>query len=106
MSQWTRLADLAQRASAGVFGESATLTIGGTAHTVKGEFDAAAVREESFSDGVVVSEQPPRLSVRREQFDDAAITPGTDTAQVRSVTYTIHEARPDGAGSVVLILRR
>lgn len=106
MARYDRFARLAQRTSGRVWGESATLTIGGEQYPIRGEFDSAAAREEVLSDGPAVIETPPQICVQREQLDDAAITCDIDTVQVRGITYTIIEARPDGAGSLVLILRR
>lgn len=105
MGQWTRLAQLTQRASAGAFGEPGTLTIDGTEYEVDGEYDAPSTREGLDGDGVFVVSEPARMTLRTEQFDGEAITPRVDTLEVRGTTYTITEVRPDGAGSVVLILR-
>jgi hypothetical protein len=106
MGQWTRLAQLTQRASAGVFGEPATLTIGSTEYEIKGEFDAGATREAIIGDGLVMVDEPARISVRSEQFSGASIVVRQSTVEVRGTTYTIIEARPDGAGGLVLILGR
>ena len=105
MGQWTRLAQLTQRTGAGVFGESATLVIGSTSYAVKGEYDAPATREGVDADGSFVVAEPARITLRTEQFDGEAITVRTDTVTVRGTEYTITEVRPDGAGSVVLLLR-
>ena len=106
MGQWTRLAQLTQRASAGVFGEPATLAINGTEYPIKGEFDAAATREAVLGAELAMVDEPARISVRAEQFDGAAIVVRRDTVEVRGTTYTILEARPDGADGLVLILGR
>lgn len=105
-NSWPRLAGLAQRASAGLFGEPATVTIGGTAYTLSGEFDAASVREDMTPDGTVVSDVAPRISIQRDDIDETAITRDTDTVSVRGVTYYVRDVRPDGAGALVLILGR
>lgn len=104
MGQWTRLAKLTQRASAGVFGEPATLTVGGTEYEVDGEYDAPSTREIVDGGDVFVSAEPARITLRTEQYT-GPLTPRTDTVEVRGTTYTITEVRPDGAGSVVLLLR-
>lgn len=105
-NSWPRLAGLAQRASAGVFGESATVTIGAIAYNLAGEFDAAAIRERATDEGTVIADVAPRISILRANIADTAITPDTDTVAVRGVTYYVREVRPDGADSLVLILGR
>jgi hypothetical protein len=106
VARFDRLARLAQRTSGRVWGESATLTIGGEEYSIRGEFDSATAREEVLSDGPAVIETPTQICVQREQFDDAAITVDVDTVTVRGITYTITEARPNGVGALILILRR
>ena len=104
MGQWAKLAKMTQRASAGVFGEPATLTVDGDEYEVDGEYDAPSTREIAEGGEVFVSAEPARITLRTEQFT-GPITPRTDTVEVRGTTYKITEVRPDGAGSVVLLLR-
>lgn len=105
MGQWTRLAQMTHRVTAGVFGESATLTIGGTDYEIDGEFDAPSTREETAGGEVLVIDEPARISVRTEQFT-GPITVRTDTVTVRGTEYRILEVRPDGTGALILILGR
>lgn len=96
---------MADRVTAGVFGESGTLTIGATSTTVKGLFDAPSTREEVAGGEAYVIAEPARFALRTEQFT-GSITPRTDSITVRGTQYSILEVRPDGMGSVVLILGR
>jgi hypothetical protein len=77
-----------------------TATIGGV--SVPGIFHNAY---ESINTGDVdVAGARPAFQCRA--MDVASITIGTTTALINSVTYTIINAEPDGAGLVVLVLRK
>lgn len=102
MGSWPRLSVLADRAIHAAFGESATVTVGGTAYTVIGIFDEAGQAVNGATGEMVTT--LPKLAIRTEDVDDVAITPHVDTVSVRSVDYLIGEVLPDGAGQVLLIL--
>ncbi len=76
-----------------------TATIGAT--SVNGIFDDNYFGVDS--NGVEITGSQPRFSCAVASLP--AITLGTTTAVINSVTYTIVEIQPDGTGLTSLILR-
>jgi hypothetical protein len=76
----------------------------GSPVTVDGVFDAAYVRVDLGQAGV--SSSGPAVFLRLSDLPSDPSTDATATVTVSGVTYTVHEAQPDGLGGVLLQLHQ
>lgn len=86
-----------------VLGRAVTYTpTVGDAVEVQGVFDAAFVRVDTGTPGVAST--GPAVWLGLSDLPSNPVTDSTATVTVGGTTYVAHEARPDGLGSVLLIL--
>lgn len=87
-------------------GDEITYTPGvGAAVDVAGCFDSLYVRVEAGGQAGI-SSSGPAVFLRLDDLPSDPVTDTDATVTVDGVTYSQHEAQPDGLGGVVLLLHR
>lgn len=94
----------AHKAARAILGQDATVTVGGTAYSVRVIFWEPP-RTQRVGGGLDGYDAAPAVTVLHEDLDSSPITPGVDTVAIGSRSWLIQEARPDSvAGRIRLVL--
>ncbi len=102
MSYYRAIVGAAHRAVRAVLGQDATLTVDGTAYSVRVVYwEPSSTVPVGNVDAI---DQRPRVTVHHDDLDNLSITPLVDTVSVSGRLYAIEEVRADGLGRLRLTL--
>ena len=82
------------------FADSVTITIGGSASTIKGIFDNEMTTID-VGDNAVISANQPKVTVKTSDISGADFG---DPVTINSVSYTVNNVLKDGTGVTELFL--